>query len=281
MQQLKGQIAVVTGASRGVGRGIAQVLGEAGATVYVTGRSIPGATSFDKAETVQQTAQMVTDRGGQGIAVQVDHTVDEQVIAFFERVEREQGRLDILVNNVWGGYENYDDAAFMGNFWEQPIWRLDKMYHAGIRAHYTATRCAAPLMMAQKRGLIINTTFWDQDKYLGNLLYDIAKMAINRMMYGVALELRDYNIAALALSPGFTRTEAILAAFNVTEDTWHTVDDMQRTESPQYIGRAVAALAADPDVMLKSGKVLAVGDLAEEYDFTDIDGRRIPAFHID
>jgi NAD(P)-dependent dehydrogenase (short-subunit alcohol dehydrogenase family) len=283
MQRLKDKVVVVTGASRGAGRGIALVLGEEGATVYVTGRSVRGdATRPDvSGATIDDTAEQVTAGGGVGIAARCDHTVDEQVEALFERVKQEQGRLDVLVNNVWGGYEDYgSDAAFDVSFWQQPLWRWDKMFAAGVRAHFTASRFAAPLLIAQRQGLIVNTTFWDRGKCLGNLPYDLAKATINRMAYVMALELRAHNIAAVALSPGWMRTEAVLQAYGTDEEGWHTIADLDRTESTQYIGRAVAALAADPAVMKKSGSILTVGALAREYGFSDIDGRQPPTFRM-
>jgi NAD(P)-dependent dehydrogenase (short-subunit alcohol dehydrogenase family) len=281
MRRLSGKVALVTGASRGAGRGIAQVLGEEGATVYVTGRSVRGGPATeDKPGTVDETAEMVTARGGEGIPVRCDHTVDAEVEALLERVNHEQGRLDLLVNNVWGGYEQYGDADFDAAFWDQPLWRWDRMFDAGVRAHYSTSRQAAPIMIAQRSGLIVNTTFWDRGKCLSSLPYDLAKTAVNRLAYAMALELRSYGVAAVALSPGWMRTEAILRAYNTDEEHWQQVPDLERTESPQYIGRAVAALAADPNVMEKTGRVLTVGDLAREYGFTDHDGRQPPAYRM-
>lgn len=283
MQRLKGKVAVVTGASRGGGRGIALVLGEVGATVYVTGRSVRGASTRPDlpGTTIEDTAEQVTTRGGVGIPIRCDHTVDAEVEALFERVGQEHGQLDILVNNAWGGYEQYDDETFDVPFWEQPLWRWDKMFVAGVRAQYTASRFAVPLMMSQRQGLIINTTACDpRGKYLGNLPYDLAKTVINRMAYGLALELRAYNIVAIALSPGWMRTEDILRRFKTDEQNWYKVHALRHTESTQYVGRAVAALAADPKVMEKSGRLLIVGDLAHGYGFTDIDGRYVPPFRI-
>ena len=170
MQRLKDKVVVVTGASRGGGRGIALVLGEEGATVYATGRSIRGGSTRPDlpGTTIEDTAEQVTARGGIGIPVQCDHTQDKQVEALFQRVKQEAGRLDILVNNVWGGYENYDDASFDLPFWKQPLWRWDKMFSAGVRAHFTASRLATPLMISHYQGLIVNTTAWDRGKYLGD-----------------------------------------------------------------------------------------------------------------
>ncbi len=282
MRHLKGKVAVVTGASRGGGRGIALVLGENGSTVYVTGRSTRGhSTRADlPGSTIDDTAEQVTARGGVGIPVQCDHTVDEQVAALFERVKQEQGRLDILVNNVWGGYEDYSDETFDVPFWEQPLWRWDKMFTAGVRAHFTSGRLAAPLMMSRQQGLIVGTTAWDRGKYLGNVPYYVAKVAVNRMVYGMALELRAHGIAVVALAPGWMRTEDVLLRFKTDEQHWQEVPELRDTESTEYVGRAVVALAADPSIMRKSGSIFMAGDLAHEYGFTDIDGRQIPPFRI-
>jgi NAD(P)-dependent dehydrogenase (short-subunit alcohol dehydrogenase family) len=276
MTRLQGKVAVVTGASRGGGRGIALALGEAGATVYVTGRSRRGgSTTEGLAGTVDDTAEEVTARGGLGIAVTCDHTLDAEVAALFARVQGEQGRLDLLVNNIWGGYERYEDAAFEAPFWEQPLRRWEDMFVAGLRAHFVASQRAVRLMLPARRGLIVNTVAWDRGLYLGNLFYDVAKAAIVRLAFGLAQELREHNIAAVALAPGFMRTERVLAAHAA-----HPFD-LSRTESPEYVGRAVVALASDPGVLLKSGEALAAGDLAREYDFADVDGKQVPPFRID
>ena len=224
---LKGRVAVVTGSSRGIGRGMAIVLGEAGATVYVTGRSLQGNRTENMPGSIDETAGAVTARGGKGIAVRCDHTVDSDVQALFRRVREEQGRLDLLVNNVWGGYEQYEFERFTSPFWEQPFRHWQGMFEAGLRAHLVASRYAVPLMLPQHRGLVINTVAWDRDLYLGNLFYDVAKAAIIRMAYGMAEELRTHGIAALALAPGFVRTERVMAA--------HALQPfpLDRTESPR------------------------------------------------
>lgn len=276
LPDLKGKVAVVTGASRGIGRGIALVLGEAGATVFITGRSTRGSTTENMAGSIEETAEAVSARGGLGIAVRCNHTVDGEVEALFSRVkDEEQGRLDLLVNNVWGGYEQYEFDRFALPFWEQPLRHWQGMFEAGVRAHLVASRLALPLMLAVRRGLIINTVAWDRGLYLGNLFYDVAKAAIVRMSWGMAKELRPYGVVALALAPGFVRTERVMAAHSMQPFS------LDRTESPEYIGRAVAFLEADPRTMEKSGKILAVGDLAKEFGFTDIDGNQPPAFRID
>lgn len=271
-KQLEGRVAVVTGASRGGGRAIAQALGEAGATVYVTGRSVRGETTEGLPGSIEETAEGVTSAGGRGIPVRCDHTVDAEVEALFARVREEQGRLELLVNNAWGGYERYGEAPFAAPFWEQPLWRWDAMYTAGVRAHLVASRMAAPLLLEGGRGLIVSTVAWAYDEYLGNLLYDSAKAAVIRMVFGMAKELGPRGVAAVALAPGFMRTERVMAAHAL-----HPFD-LSGTESPAYLGRAVAALAADPKVLEKSGRLLTVGELAREYGFTDEDGRQPEPF---
>lgn len=274
---LHGSVAVVTGASRGIGLGIALSLGEAGATVYVTGRSRRGRQTTDRLPgTVDDTAEAVTARGGKGIAVPCDHTADSEVEELFSRVRLTDGRLDLLVNNAWGGYEQHDPTKFTAPFFEQRRRQWDGMFTAGVRAAWMAARFAAPLLLEQEHGLIVNITAWDRDKYLGNVLYDAAKNAVNRMTSGMARDLKPHNVAVVALAPGFTRTERVAAAFDAVGNKEY----LKFTESPEYTGRAVVALVRDPNVLQKSGKVLAVGDLATEYDFTDVDGRKIAAFRM-
>lgn len=274
MRPLMDRIAVVTGASRGAGRAIALALGEAGATVYVTGRSTRGSrTTENLPGTIEDTADEVTARGGRGIAVRCDHTVDGDVEALFARVGREQGRLDVLVNNAWGGYERYTESDFDGVFWEQPLWRWDAMFTAGVRAHLVASRLGTPLMLPHRRGLIVSTVAWAFDAYLGNLIYDAAKAAVIRMAFGMSRELLPHGIASVALAPGFMRTERVLAVHA------RAPFDLSATESPGYVARAVVALARDPGVLQKSGKLLTAGELAREYAFTDVDGRQPEAFN--
>jgi NAD(P)-dependent dehydrogenase (short-subunit alcohol dehydrogenase family) len=287
---LKDCVAVVTGASRGAGRGIALELGAAGATVYVTGRStrerpaqtygqllalsdmqaVPGS--------IDDTADELTRMGGHGIAVQCDHTREEEVAALIARVEREAGRIDLLVNNAWGGHETFN-GVFEAPFWEHPLSNWDSMFDRGVRNHLVASRCAAPLMVRQKKGLILTTTFWDRDHYLrGSLFYDLAKASMTRLAFGMAQDLRSHNVASIAVSPGWMRTEFVLAGHKTDEAHWHERPALAHTESPRYLGRAIAALAGDARVMDKSGEVLRVADLAREYGFTDIDGRQVEAF---
>ena len=289
MRTLSGKVAVVTGASRGAGRAIAAVLGEAGATVYVTGRTVRGGAAVDGLPgTIEDVAEVVAKRGGQGVAVRCDHAVDGDVEALFERVRAEQGHLDLLVNNVWGGYEGLPMGLPKGPFWEQPRNLWEKMFVAGARAHLVASQLAAPLMIEsaqtepspgpalQGRGsrLIVSTVAWAYDEYLANLYYDVSKAAIVRMIRGMAHELRPHRVAAIAVAPGFMRTERILAAHAA-----HPFD-LSITETPEYLGRAVRALAEDTNVLEKSGGVFTVGDLAREYGFTDVDGRQPAAFRM-
>jgi NAD(P)-dependent dehydrogenase (short-subunit alcohol dehydrogenase family) len=273
MTSLKDKIAVVTGASRGAGRAIAAVLGEAGAAVYVTGRTARGAAAVDGLPgTVEDAADEVTSRGGHGIAIHCDHTIDQNVESLFERIRAERGRLDLLVNNVWGGYEAQAFGIPMVPFWDQPRNQWDTMFVAGVRAQLVASQLAAPLMISQPGGLIISTVAWAFDEYLRNIYYDLSKAAVIRMTRGMAHDLRPHGVAAVAVAPGFMRTERILAAHATYPF------DLSITESPEYLGRAVRALAADPNVMEKTGQLLTVGDLAREYGFTDIDGRQPAAF---
>ena len=274
MTDLQGEIALVTGASRGVGRGIAHELGAAGATVYVTGRSVAAASPTEGLRgDVDSAAALVTQSGGIGIPIRCDHTQDSDVEALFERIRSERGRLDILVNNVWGGYERFGDADFVAAFWEQPMWRWPLMFDAGVRAHFMASSLAVPLMIPQKRGLIVNISSGDEGKYRGQLMYDIAKAAVDRMAFGIAHEVRQYGIAAVALYPGFTRTERV--------ERFASADELAGTESPRYAGRAVVALATDPAVMERAGGVYKTGALARDYGFTDADGTQPAPFTFD
>lgn len=284
MKRLQGKVAVVTGASRGAGRGIALALGSEGMTVYITGRSTrTGRRTLDRPETIEETAEMVTARGGRGIPVQVDHTQDEQVEALFAQVEREQGRLDILVNAVYGGNEV---STQNGRFWTHPKALWDSIHTAGVRAAYMASHFGAPLLIAsaeregRANGLIVNVSFLF-NKYDGFLHYDVAKAALNRMAFAMAEDLRPHGVAAVALSPGWMRTEWVLDTFKATEASWREVPALARTESPEYGGRGVCALAADPNRMAFSGQTLRAGDLAKHYGFTDIDGRYVPPYVVE
>ena len=270
MKSLSEKVAVVTGASRGVGKGIAIGLGEAGAKVYVTGRTTREGTDIEKlGGTIFSTADEVTKIGGQGIAVGCDHRDDTQVESVFHRVAGEDGRLDILVNNAWGGYEQMEhDGQFtwLKPFWEQPFWRWDAMFHGGVRAAYVASAFAARMMVEQQKGLIVNISFWAAQKYLANVAYGAAKAAVDKMTADMAHEAEKYNIAVLSLYPGLVRTESVMRAAQYF--------DMSNSESPQFTGRVIAALANDPQVMSRTGKVWVGAALAEEYGIQDIDGKQ-------
>jgi NAD(P)-dependent dehydrogenase (short-subunit alcohol dehydrogenase family) len=281
--RLNDSIALVTGASRGAGRAIAVELGTAGATVYVTGRSVRGGPTTDNVPgTVDDTAQAVSDRGGRGIAVRCDHTVDADVESLFDRIRSDHGRLDILVNNVWGGYENPDCRPLpMVPFWEQSLHQWDRMFDAGVRAHLTASRLAVPLMLAQRRGLIVSTTAnLEPLGYLRNVFYDLSKNAVHRLVWAMAQELRDDHIASLAVAPGFMRTERIVEAFRRAGAEAALDGPGGPKETPTYLGRAVLALAEDARAIEKTGQVLEVGALAREYGFTDVDGSQPAPFRI-
>lgn len=269
MHHMKEKVTLVTGASRGVGKGVALGLGEAGATVLVTGRTVtPGRGPMDLPGTIHETAEEVTRLGGTGIPVRCDHTDDLQVAALFHRIDREYGRLDILVNSVWGGYENMfedNDFTWPHPFWLQPLWRWDAMFQAGVRAQYVASTMAAKRMVGQGSGLIVNISFWAAQKRIGNVAYGVSKAATDRMTVYMAEELKDHGVAVVSLYPGLVRTESVMRAAAFL--------DLSNSESPQFIGRAVAALASDPDIMARSGTVCIAASLAREYGFTDIDGK--------
>jgi dehydrogenase/reductase SDR family protein 1 len=270
MPPLLGKVALVTGASRGVGKGIALGLGEAGATVYITGRTVEeGKAAVALPGTIHQTAAEVDRLGGTCIPLACDHRDDWQVESVFQRIRTEQNRLDILVNNVWGGYEHFNDGTPFWNeagFWTVPLSRWDAMFQAGVRAHYVASALAAPLMITRRAGLIVNISFFAAQRDDKGVAYGVAKAASDRMAACMAYELREHNVAAVSLYPGLVRTEAVLKAAEYF--------DMSNSESPQFIGRAVAALAADPQVMNKSGRTLVAAALALEYGFTDVDGKQ-------
>ena len=252
MRSLEGRVAIVTGGTFGVGRGVSRVLAEQGARVFVTGRSAKDRTPID----------------GEVTGIRCDHRVDGQVTAAFQRVAREAGGIDILVNNVWGGYEQMvEDGQFTWSkpFWEQPLWRWDAMFIAGVRAHYHASQLAAPAMVTNRRGLIVNISFWAAQKHIANVAYGVSKAATDKMTADMATELQPYGVAVVSLYPGLVRTEKVMEAA-----AWL---DLTNSESPEFIGHAVAALARDDDVMRHTGRVLVAARLAVEYGFTDIDGK--------
>ena len=254
MPNLSERIAVVTGASRGVGKGVALGLAEAGAIVYVTGRTF---------------AEESLIASGQVIPIHCNHTDDQEVEAAFRHVIADQGRLDILVNSVWGGYENMiENGEFTWPlpFWKQPLWRWDAMFAAGVRAHYVSSIHAAREMVKRRSGLIVNISFWAAQKHMGNVAYGVSKAATDKLTADMADELREHNVAVVSLYPGLVRTEKVMEAAAFL--------DLSNSESPQFIGRAVVALASDPNVIHKSGQVLVAAALAQEYGFTDTDGKQ-------
>ncbi len=291
MQTLQGKIAVVAGATRGAGRGIAVELGAAGATVYCTGRSTKNNPSdLNRPETIEETAELVTKAGGVGIAVRIDHTKEDEVKAFFEKVQAERGKLDILVNDVWGGEKLIE--------WGKPFYELNleqgfKLIERAIFTHIITSKYGVPLMVEKNQGLVLEITDGNETAYRGNFFYDLVKATVIRLAHNMAAELSGQvgvasgqvvetmvadGITVVALTPGFLRSEEMLDHFGVTEANWQDgakVDpNFIYSETPHYIGRAVVALASDPNVHSKHGQALATWSLSREYNFKDIDGRQ-------
>lgn len=274
---LTGKVAVVAGATRGAGRGIAVGLGRAGATVYCTGRSVRGQkdSGMGRPETIDETAELVKAAGGVGIAVQVDHLVESQVKALFEQVKAEQGGLDLLVNDIWGG-EPFTGSEMGKPFWELPVGKVFQLLETAVNTHITTARYGAPLLIERGKGLLIEVTDGDTFRYRGNLAYDLVKNSVMRLAFAMSEELRPHGVAALSLTPGFLRSEEMLDYFSVTEENWKdaTKKDVHfiASETPYYIGEAVAALAADPEIMAKTGTYQSTWKLKREYNFRDRDG---------
>jgi NAD(P)-dependent dehydrogenase (short-subunit alcohol dehydrogenase family) len=274
---LRGAVALVAGATRGAGRAIAIELGALGATVYGTGRTTRAERSpMDRPETIEETAELVTAAGGRGIAVQVDHTNTDAVAALVARIAAEQdGRLDVLVNSLWGG----DRLTGWGaRFWEHSLADGLEIQRHAVSAHLITAWHALPLMVARGSGLVVEMTDGDGSRYEGQLFYDLAKTANRRIAHDLAADLRPHGVAAVAVAPGFLRSEAMLDHFGVTEQTWRDGIAEERhfaeSETPRYAGRGIAALAADPEKLAVSGRTLWSAELARMYDVEDVDGRR-------
>jgi NAD(P)-dependent dehydrogenase (short-subunit alcohol dehydrogenase family) len=277
---LAGRVALVSGATRGAGRGIAVALGEAGATVYATGRSTRHQRSeVDRPETIEETAELVTDAGGEGIAVRVDHLDAAQVAALVERIEADHGRLDVLVNDIWGAEHLFE--------WNKPVWEHDldrglRLLRLAVDTHVITSHHALPLLIRHPGGLVVEVTDgtadYNADHYRVSLFYDLAKTSVSRIAWGQAQELRSHAATAMALTPGWMRSEAMLDHHRVSESNWREATERTPhfciSESPRYVGRAVAALAGDPERARWNGQSLSSGGLAQVYGFTDIDGTR-------
>ena len=271
---LTGLVALVAGATRGAGRGIAVELGAAGAVVYVTGRTTAQSPSpMRRPETIEETARLVDEAGGTGIAAQVDHGDPDQVRALIERIDHDHARLDLLVNDIWGG-----DPLTQ---WDVPFWEHDldnglRMLRNAIDTHIITSWYAAPLMIRGSGGLIVEVTDGVGDGYRGSLFYDLVKASVIRLARAQAEDLRPHGVAVIAVTPGFLRSEAVLDHFGVTADTWRDAiaedPHFAASETPRYIGRGIAHLAADPDTMTRTGTATTSWDLAKRYGFTDIDG---------
>lgn len=276
---LTGRVALVAGATRGAGRGTAIALGEAGATVYCTGRTTRERRSeYDRPETIEETAELVTDAGGQGIAVAVDHLDQAQVKALVQRIDAEQSRLDILVNDIWGGERLAE--------WDTPVWEHDldgglRILRLAIDTHLITSHFALPLLIRNEGGLVVEMTDgtldYNAENYRLSIFYDLAKTSVIRLAFAQSKELAPHGCTAVALTPGWMRSEMMLDIYGVTEDNWHTTASGDPhfsaiSESPHFVGRAVAALAADPALHSRNGGSFSSGGLAKDYGFTDIDG---------
>ncbi len=282
--ELEGRVALVAGATRGAGRAIAVQLGAAGATVYVTGRSTRGHRSeYDRPETIEETADLVTAAGGRAVPVVTDHLVPEQVEALVRRVDEEQGRLDVLVNDVWGGELLFE--------WNSTVWEHDldnglRLLRLAVETHAITSHFALPLLLRAPGGLVVEmtdgTAAYNRERYRVSFFYDLAKASVLRMAFALGHELGPRGATALALTPGWLRSEMMLDNFGVTEENWREaverVPHFCISETPSYVGRAVAALAADPEVSRWNGQSLSSGQAAREYGFTDLDGSRPDAW---
>jgi NAD(P)-dependent dehydrogenase (short-subunit alcohol dehydrogenase family) len=284
MKPLAGKVALVAGATRAAGRGIAVELGAAGATVYVTGRTTRSRPSeMNRPETIEETAELVDKAGGRGIAVPVDHLDPSQVRELVARIEAEQGALHILVNDIWG---QHGEPEWDKTVWESSLESGLRLLELGVNTHAITSHFALPLLIRTPGGLVVEmtdgTNEYNASNYRVSFFYDVAKGAVSRMAFALAHELKQYDAAAVLLTPGWLRSEAMLDGFGVREENWRDatekVPHFAISESPSYVGRAVAALAADPDVRRWNGKSTSSGELAQLYGFTDLDGSRPDAW---
>lgn len=298
VEALRGRVAVVAGATRGAGRGIAAALGEAGATVYCTGRSSRSGRSssdYDRPETIEETAELVTKLGGTGIAVQVDHLEHDQVRALADRLRREHGHIDLLVNDICGGEELKGGPAD----WNTPIWRQDltkglRILRLAVETHLVTSHFLLPLLIERPGGLLVEVTDgtldYNASNYRISVFYDLSKVAVNRLGFSQGHELAPHNATAVALTPGWMRSEIMLAHFGVDEESWRDALNPERSDGPiappgfaasettRYVGRAVAALAADPERARYNQRSVTAAELAREYGFTDLDGSQPDAW---
>jgi NAD(P)-dependent dehydrogenase (short-subunit alcohol dehydrogenase family) len=276
LNPLSGRVALVAGATRGAGRGIARALAEAGATVYCTGRSVRGRPSpYRRPETIDETAELIAAAGGVAIPVKVDHTIEAEVEALIARIDREQGRLDVLVNSIAG-----EDPMMhqWGSFWKTDLSNGEAIFRQAVLSHVITSKCAAPLMIRAGRGLIVEVTEGDTLFAGGNPITQTVKLALKAIALNMAAELKSHGVAAVAITPGFLRSESMLERLKVTEANWRDAGKEDKnfleSETPLFVGRAVAALAADPELMKRTGQLCSSWELSREYGFTDADGRR-------
>lgn len=281
VEPLEGKIALVTGASRGAGRGIALELSLAGCKVYITGRSRRGKSITQYSDlTLDDTKEIIEKAGGECESLECDHSQESDIKSVFKTIAQKEDRLDILVNNVWAGYtdKNFqldiETDNFTAKFWEQPLYRWDHMFQISLRSHFICSQEAARLMIPKKSGLIVTTGFWDDDKYLHQVPYDLVKNAKARLAYGMAIDLLEYGITSVYVSMGWIRTEHLMRTSpdgQLNDENYLNKEGYENTESTRYVGRATVALASDPNVLTKTGKILITGELAQEYGFMDLD----------
>ncbi|MCH2082848.1 MAG: SDR family NAD(P)-dependent oxidoreductase [Saprospiraceae bacterium] len=277
MKDLENKVALVTGASRGIGKGIAIALTKSGATVYITGRTEQNEHKTTKLSgSIYQTRDEITSLGGKCIAIRCDHTIDEEVVDVFDQIFKRHNKLDILVNSVWGGYEYFNDGTkfwLEKGFWESPISRWDKMFSSGVRAAYFASAQAAKIMVKQQSGIIFNLSFWAAERSDKGVAYCTSKAATNKMTEAMAYELHPFNIPVICLYPGIVRTEAVM------QNKEHF--DLSNSESPEFIGRVIAKMASDPKAIEKTGKILIAAKEAMKYGISDVNGKQPRPLSVD